>query len=95
MSFHSLGREELQAQHESQKTNYADLQAKQLKLDLTRGKPSPAQLDLSNALLDLPGSERMPTATGRAPTPATTAACTACPNCAPSSASCSASRCRT
>ena len=56
MSFHSLGREELQAQHESQKTNYADLQAKQLKLDLTRGKPSPAQLDLSSALLDLPGS---------------------------------------
>ena len=55
MSFHSLGREELQAQHQSQKNNYADLQAKQLKLDLTRGKPSPAQLDLSNALLDLPG----------------------------------------
>ncbi len=56
MSFHSLGRAELQAQHESQKTSYADLQAKQLKLDLTRGKPSPAQLDLSNALLELPGS---------------------------------------
>ena len=51
MSFHSLGREDLQAQHESQKANYADLQAKQLKLDLTRGKPAPAQLDLSNALL--------------------------------------------
>jgi DNA-binding transcriptional MocR family regulator len=56
VSFHSLGREELQAQHESQKQNYADLQAKQLKLDLTRGKPAPAQLDLSNALLELPGS---------------------------------------
>ncbi len=58
MSFHSLGREELQAQHESQKANYADLQAKHLKLDLTRGKPSPAQLDLSNALLGLPGSAK-------------------------------------
>jgi DNA-binding transcriptional MocR family regulator len=57
VSFHSLGREELQAQHESQKTNYAGLQAKQLKLDLTRGKPSPAQLDLSNALLSLPGDD--------------------------------------
>ena len=56
VSFQSLGREELQAQHELQKANYADLQAKQLKLDLTRGKPSPAQLDLSNALLELPGS---------------------------------------
>jgi DNA-binding transcriptional MocR family regulator len=57
VSFHSLGREELQAQHESQKTNYAGLQVKQLKLDLTRGKPSPAQLDLSNALLSLPGDD--------------------------------------
>src|SRR4051794_19614369 len=57
VSFHSLGREELQAQHESQQANYAGLQAKQLKLDLTRGKPSPAQLDLSNALLSLPGDD--------------------------------------
>ena len=30
MSFQSLGREELQAQHELQQANYADLQAKQL-----------------------------------------------------------------
>ena len=56
VSFQSLGRQELQAQHESQRSNYADLQSKQLHLDLTRGKPSPAQLDLSNALLSLPGS---------------------------------------
>ena len=34
---------------------YAGLKAKGLKLDLTRGKPSKAQLDLSNALLSLPG----------------------------------------
>lgn len=34
---------------------YADLRAKNLALDLTRGKPSPAQLDLSNELLSLPG----------------------------------------
>src|SRR6185437_6250420 len=57
VSFQSLGRDELQAQHELQTRNYADLQAKQLKLDLTRGKPSPAQLDLSNALLSLPGEQ--------------------------------------
>ena len=56
MSFQSLGRDELRAQHEQQRRNYADLQAKKLSLDLTRGKPSPAQLDLSNALLSLPGA---------------------------------------
>jgi DNA-binding transcriptional MocR family regulator len=55
VSFQSLGRDELQAQHERQKLNYAELQAKGLKLDLTRGKPSAAQLDLSNELLSLPG----------------------------------------
>lgn len=55
MSFQSLGREELQAEHDQQRRNYADLQAKKLALDLTRGKPSSAQLDLSNALLALPG----------------------------------------
>lgn len=57
MSFQSLGPAELRAQHELQTRNYADLQAKGLKLDLTRGKPSAAQLDLSNALLDLPGKD--------------------------------------
>ena len=57
MSFLSLGRDELEAQHELQRRNYADLQAKKLSLDLTRGKPSPAQLDLANDLLALPGTE--------------------------------------
>ncbi len=57
MSFLSLGRDELQAQHDLQVRNYADLQAKRLSLDLTRGKPSPAQLDLSNDLLTLPGTD--------------------------------------
>ncbi|MGB3233914.1 MAG: aminotransferase class I/II-fold pyridoxal phosphate-dependent enzyme [Mycobacterium sp.] len=55
MSFQSLGRDELLAQHDQQQRNYADLQARSLQLDLTRGKPSPAQLDLSNGLLALPG----------------------------------------
>jgi DNA-binding transcriptional MocR family regulator len=36
--------------------DYDAFKARGLKLDLTRGKPSPAQLDLSNALLSLPGS---------------------------------------
>ncbi|MET0897767.1 MAG: aminotransferase class I/II-fold pyridoxal phosphate-dependent enzyme [Mycobacterium sp.] len=56
MSFPSLGREELQAEHDQQQRNYAELQAKKLTLDLTRGKPSPTQLDLSNDLLSLPGA---------------------------------------
>ena len=55
VSFQSLGRDELQAQHDQQLSNYAELQARKLSLDLTRGKPSPQQLDLSNALLQLPG----------------------------------------
>ncbi len=55
MSFQSLSRDELRAQHELQRRNYAELQAKKLSLDLTRGKPSAQQLDLSNALLALPG----------------------------------------
>jgi DNA-binding transcriptional MocR family regulator len=58
VSFQSLGRDELLAQHQLQQRNYADLQAKELRLDLTRGKPSPAQLDLSNRLLELPGTGR-------------------------------------
>ncbi|MCW2590649.1 MAG: transcriptional regulator with domain and aminotransferase domain, partial [Mycobacterium sp.] len=56
MSFQSLGRDELRAQHEQQRRNYVDLQTKKLSLDLTRGKPSSAQLDLSNGLLQLPGT---------------------------------------
>ena len=57
MSYQSLGRDELLAQQALQQRNYAELQSKNLNLDLTRGKPAPAQLDLSNALLSLPGDD--------------------------------------
>lgn len=40
---------------EQAKKNYDVFKAKGLKLDLTRGKPSSAQLDLSDELLTLPG----------------------------------------
>jgi DNA-binding transcriptional MocR family regulator len=56
VSFQTLSRDEVQLRHDEQRRNYVDLQGKKLALDLTRGKPSAAQLDLSNALLELPGS---------------------------------------
>ncbi|MFR9752704.1 aminotransferase class I/II-fold pyridoxal phosphate-dependent enzyme [Nocardia sp. 004] len=48
---------ELVREHEAQSANYAKLGAEKLTLDLTRGKPSPEQLDLSAALLELPGAD--------------------------------------
>lgn len=55
VSLHTLSRADLTAQHERYLQEYAELQAKKLALDLTRGKPAPEQLDLSDKLLGLPG----------------------------------------
>ena len=55
MPLADLTSEELEQLHADLSTSYADLVARGLKLDLTRGKPAPAQLELSNALLGLPG----------------------------------------
>jgi DNA-binding transcriptional MocR family regulator len=57
VSLESLNPDELAAVHVRNQQDYADLQAKKLSLDLTRGKPSPQQLDLSNQLLSLPGAD--------------------------------------
>ncbi|AKN15856.1 aminotransferase [Mycobacterium haemophilum DSM 44634] len=57
MSFDSLSPDELAAVHARHQQDYAELQAMKLALDLTRGKPSPEQLDLSNQLLRLPGDD--------------------------------------
>lgn len=48
---------------EQARKDYQELAARGLSLDLTRGKPAPEQLDLSNALLGLPG-ERYTSADG-------------------------------
>jgi DNA-binding transcriptional MocR family regulator len=64
MSLSALSRDELVALHAEQTAAYEKLVAQGLKLDLTRGKPSPEQLDLSNRLLSLPGEDDHTDATG-------------------------------
>ena len=50
--------EEIEAFLTEQQGAYQTLTERGHKLDLTRGKPSTAQLDLSDALLELPTSVR-------------------------------------
>ena len=57
MAFDSLSPEDLAALHARHQQDYAELQAMKLSLDLTRGKPSAEQLDLSNQVLSLPGDD--------------------------------------
>ena len=64
MSLSDLSSDALAALHGEQTTAYAALAGQGLKLDLTRGKPAPAQLDLSNALLTLPGEGEYKAADG-------------------------------
>src|SRR2546423_168236 len=53
-----LSADELTRHRDQLRGEYAVLQARDLTLDLTRGKPSAEQLDLSEALLELPGAGR-------------------------------------
>jgi len=55
VAFDSLSPEDLAALHARHQQDYVALQDKKLSLDLTRGKPSAEQLNLSNQLLSLPG----------------------------------------
>jgi DNA-binding transcriptional MocR family regulator len=64
MTLSDLSHDELAALHEEQAKAYNALLAKGLNLDLTRGKPSPPQLDLSNELLTLPGEGSYMDSTG-------------------------------
>ncbi len=50
-SYSELSRAELQAMKEQLEARYAVFQEKKLTLDMTRGKPSPEQLDLSMVML--------------------------------------------
>lgn len=47
---------DLDALHSEVRGKYEDFRARGLRLDMTRGKPAPEQLDLSNGLLALPGN---------------------------------------
>ena len=62
---------ELRARRREFLDEYARLKDLSLSLDMTRGKPSAEQLDLSDALLSLPGNPR-PAAWTRAITAAPT-----------------------
>ncbi len=64
MPLADLSRDELTALHAEQTAAYDALVAKGLRLDMTRGKPSAAQLSLSNGLLSLPGDGNFTDASG-------------------------------
>lgn len=51
--FNQLSKEDLQAQLDHNRKKYHELRALHLSLDMTRGKPSPEQLDLSLDMLNL------------------------------------------
>src|SRR5277367_1754325 len=52
-----LSPDEITTNGQQLQARYDAFKARGLKLDLTRGKPSPAQLELSGALLSLPGTK--------------------------------------
>jgi DNA-binding transcriptional MocR family regulator len=51
-----LSRDELQKLRDQVQAAYGAFKTRGLKLDMTRGKPAPEQLDLANGLLTLPGN---------------------------------------
>ena len=56
MSVLTLPKEQLRAQRDALRRTYDDYCARGLALNMARGKPSPEQLDLSNAFLQAPAS---------------------------------------
>lgn len=51
-SLKAMSKEELQQLHEQLQQEFEDAKGKGLKLDMSRGKPAPAQLDMGNGLMD-------------------------------------------
>ena len=57
MNYTKMSKDELRQEHEALLGKYRDFQARGLNLDMTRGKPCTAQLDLSNSMLDVLNSK--------------------------------------
>lgn len=51
MQFSQMSKEQLAAEYNNLKKEYADIKSQSLKLDMSRGKPAPEQLDISMDLL--------------------------------------------
>ncbi len=56
-SYKSMAKEELEALKRELEQQFEDAKAKGLKLDMSRGKPGPAQLDLSMDMMDVLSAE--------------------------------------
>ena len=56
-AYSQLNKEELLALKNDLEKQFEDVKAKGLKLDMSRGKPSKAQLDLSNGMMDILNSQ--------------------------------------
>ena len=52
MTYLQMNRQELEKEREKLEKEYSRIEQKHLRLDMSRGKPSPQQLDLSNPMLD-------------------------------------------
>ena len=53
MKYTDMSTDELKVVHAGLLKEYEDYKALGLKLDMSRGKPSPAQLDISNDMFDV------------------------------------------
>ena len=57
MLYTEMNKEQLAAEKAKLEKEYAEYKAQGLKLDMSRGKPAPAQLDLSMEMMNLPGAD--------------------------------------